>query len=259
MNFFYEFLGTSLEYFGLKKFYPEGFENTHKTSDGTSDFQIVDGFNIVECESFLLISDDKLFSDQKIYISHPEDKECRNKDINELNSINLDYKCSNKKKTIQFRGLKLNNQSESLIAKAATAKLEKTDNIDVLINDKYDEDKSNPTLKFSNGENPGNLCMTPRVKDKKPFQIYKNEKMYFTPEKYKLENKIILGKDFSKSEILLLLRIERKKLALLEGQLRKDLDSLEKSKYDKPSKVIDESIINKLIIPKKSLKVWKKT
>ncbi|KAH8740691.1 hypothetical protein FG386_002653 [Cryptosporidium ryanae] len=252
MNLFSEFVKRSFEYFGLNKFYLRGPENTQKTTfNEISGFHIVDGFNIFECESFLFISDDKTHSDENIYLTCSERMEVETTGINKVTCTDEYHICKNNKNTVELNELNFNDKFKNSTARTVAAKLDSIkyeNSAEALITNKYDQTKIKSIFSFSNSKNPDYFCTTPQVKCNNHFQTNKNEKLCFTPENYKIENEIILGKDFSKSEILILLRIERKKLALLENQLRKDIDTLEKSKYDKTNKLINDDVINSNLI-----------
>lgn len=239
--------------------------------DECSGFHIVEEFNITECESFLLVSKDYFFQnyediDRSFDVSKNNGEIKKDKEEKVLNDNGNVF---NQPKICDFKSIPAHvhdnvgtitcNTPTKYSYKSFLNKIEKEE---LFLNSLF-EDESEPYL-----ENPINIehkepeltdyegclmdnvrdsCVTPKCPDLQYKQSFENEKVYFTPDGLKFySDKIRLNDDFKKSDILLLLRLKRKKLALLESQLKRDLQLLESSDTDTESQLVDNNSLEKI-------------
>ncbi|KAJ1612326.1 hypothetical protein OJ253_646 [Cryptosporidium canis] len=219
-------------------------EFTNVEYDELSGFHIIEGFNITECESFLLVSKD-LFQNL--------DGLNRSSKTTEYNIETEKYGGSpvlidnehplTQPKFCHFKSVQAHaydrpgaNTCNTPTKNSGNSFLEQIENEEFFISSLFD-DTNEQSLEYSTNIWKGKFestsareLSTEYIQDisKTPQLRYKpnieNDPIYFTPNELSAySDRICLNCDFNKSDILLLLRLHRKKLALLENQLKKDL------------------------------------
>ncbi|KAH8583564.1 uncharacterized protein ELE39_000332 [Cryptosporidium sp. chipmunk genotype I] len=221
--------------------------------DEFSGFHIVEGFNIAESESFLIVSKECLIRNCKFKDCSFNCSECSREIKNSVDEIkfNRDDKILlNQPKFCDFKS----NQAHahgSGSALICTTPSKTTDDVNIdkienefFVNSLFEDVGESYVLKsLINSEQekceltdfedkPIEIqddCATPRFPDSKYRRKLKNDGIYFTPDgfDFHFNYKMRLNDDFKKSDILLLLRLKRKKLAMLESQLKRDVKLLD--------------------------------
>lgn len=255
MNVIFELIRNGIRLVRLKvgSFSRDNFEEfTRVVYDEYSGFHIVEEFDIAESESFLIVSKECLIQNCEFKCCSSNSSEYVREIKSGANQINLDPNCkslSRQQQFLDFESTKINaHESGSALAcitptKTSSMDISRNRRDDFLINSIF-EDTNEPyflkglinsekeKFELTNFVDTPILfredCVTPKLPDSKYRQNLKNDKICFTPDGFDchFDDNTKLNDDFKKSDILLLLRLKRKKLAMLEGQLKRDVKLL---------------------------------
>ncbi|KAF7458442.1 hypothetical protein HWI79_1141 [Cryptosporidium felis] len=227
--------------------------------DECSGFQIVEEFEIAEYESFLIVSKlDLNKTDYCINKNRILDIVARNKcelngypkkrgipesfggivfseeNLREnnyiLEQINLSATCKNFSETACINSsLDIFEKDEFKLEVFTnnSVHIPFTNRLENPLNDKQKELESTK-LRSESIDSKLLQCTTPSISSLKTTVKLKNDRVCLTPDRFHVnpDDKLCLNKDFNKSDIILLLRLKRRKLAMLESQLERDLNLL---------------------------------
>lgn len=279
MNVIFELIRNGIRVVGIKIGSPsndkfEGFYNL--SYDKYSGFNIVEGFDIAESESFLVISKECFFQNYEVRSSSLNPSEYNlemNNDKDEINLNQNDENLLSQPEICNFESAQAHaHESGSELTcntptkTSCNANINQIEKEELFINSLFEDTKESFSLeglinfeqeKYELTDYEENLleiqddCVTPKFPNSHYIQNFKNEGVYFTPDgfDFHFDDKIRLNNDFKKSDILLLLRLKRKKLAMLENQLKKNLKLLDLSNsYQTGNRFIDNySPIEKIV------------
>ncbi|KAK9170961.1 Uncharacterized protein cmbei_8002750 [Cryptosporidium meleagridis] len=277
MNVIFELIrnGIRLARLKVESFSRDNLEDfTRVIYDECSGFHIVEEFNIAESESFLIVSKECLTQNCEFKCCSFNSSECIGEIKSVENQTNLDPNCKDllkQPKFCDFKSTQVNaHESGSALAciiptKMSIMDINRNRKDDFLINSIY-EDTNEPyflkglihsrqkQFELTNFVDTPNLflenCVTPRFPDSKYRQNLKSDEICFTPDGFDchFDDDKRLKDDFKKSDIFLLLRLKRKKLAVLENQLKRDVKLLNiNGPSENESKIDNLSSIEKMM------------
>lgn len=268
MNVIFELIRVGIRAIGIKI---ESLSNnteefTTVSYDECSGFQMVKGFNITERESFLLVSKDYFFKDYEDIDLPLDTSEC-NEEIKKGEKeavLNDNENILKQLKLYDFKSIPahVHDNEGAITCSTPTkyscnasylSKIEKEGLFDGK-SEPYSKNSINTEQKESDltdyedylSDYIQDSCVTRNFLDSQYKQNCVNNQIYFTPDELNFYDKIRLNDDFKKSDILLLLRLKRKKLAMLESQLKRDLKLLDSSESDTESQLIYNDSLDKI-------------
>ncbi|OII73701.1 uncharacterized protein cubi_03499 [Cryptosporidium ubiquitum] len=255
MNVIFELIKNGIRVFGIKigSFSNDNFEELSSLIyDEYSGFHIVEGFNIAESESFLIVSKESFFQNYEVKSNSFNLSECNGEIKKDKGRTNLNQNNENLFKTPKFSDLKSTQTHEIGSAIACNTPTKTSCNADInivekegfFINSLFEDTNESYFLKELIGLDREkceltdyeeslfkiqDYSATPKFPDSKYTQKFKNDGIYLTSDSFDFyfDDKIRLNDDFKKSDLLLLLRLKRKKLAMLETQLKRNLKLLD--------------------------------